>query len=253
MMSAPLILSSDVGSLSPDSLAILGNRRLIAIDQDPLGHMATLVRRTPETDLLFKSLSGGDYAIAVLNRGAGSTRANVEPTDLGFKAGCELRVEDLWNGSKQPGATSIHAEIASHDTAIWRVHPDHTCGTPKRIGTITMVVLHSEHDIDSYSRCLSGAGSVGSCKNAQDQSWTVAADGALISGGQCLSMENSAVIMRPCTGTREQRWKYNLSGNLINAANDRCLTATDMSGKPQGVSVAACGHNQPDQIWSLPN
>ena len=37
MMSAPLILSSDVGKLSPDAIAILGNRKVIAIDQDPLG------------------------------------------------------------------------------------------------------------------------------------------------------------------------------------------------------------------------
>ena len=70
MMSAPLILSSDVDKLSPEAMAILGNKAVIAVDQDPLGRMATLVRRSPVMDVLFKKLSGGNYAVAVLNRGS---------------------------------------------------------------------------------------------------------------------------------------------------------------------------------------
>lgn len=37
IMSAPLILSSDVGKLSPEAIAILANKAVIAIDQDPQG------------------------------------------------------------------------------------------------------------------------------------------------------------------------------------------------------------------------
>ncbi|HZP06977.1 MAG TPA: ricin-type beta-trefoil lectin domain protein [Terracidiphilus sp.] len=253
MMSAPLILSSDIGSLSTDAIAVLGNARVIAIDQDVLGRMATLVRRTEVMDLLFKPLSGGDYAVAVLNRGPDVMRANIASVDLGFDANCHFDSEDLWSGSRRAGVSSLHAEIASHDTAIWRVHPDTSCGTPKRSGAITMIVAHSRHDIDSYSRCLSSSGSVGGCKGASDESWTVAGNGALISGGRCLSADKSAVSMRPCTHGSAQRWKYNLSGNLINAADGRCLSTGAVNGKQGSLNIRACGHNQPDQIWSLPN
>jgi alpha-galactosidase len=253
MMSAPLILSSDVGSFSPEAIAILSNKSVIAIDQDALGQMATLVRRTPAMDLLLKSLSSGDYAVAVLNRGSNSMRASVTPEGLGFHAGCRFDIEDLWSGARHSGASSLKAEIATHDTAIWRVHPDLSCGTPKRIGAITVIVLHSQHDIDSYSRCLSAYGSVGGCKGALGESWTITREGALVSGGLCLSAQESAVVMRSCIGTNAQHWKYNLSGNLINAAAGRCLSAGDIDGKPQSLRVAACDHNQPNQIWSLPN
>ena len=69
MMSAPLILSSDLARLSPQSIKILSNKAVIAVDQDALGKMATLVRRSATVDVLFKQLSNGDDAIAVLNRG----------------------------------------------------------------------------------------------------------------------------------------------------------------------------------------
>jgi alpha-galactosidase len=253
MMSAPLILSSDVGSLSSEAITVLGNKSVIAIDQDAAGRMATLVRRTSAMDLLFKSLSGGDYAVAVLNRGSDSMQASVTPEGLGFHADCRFDIEDLWSGARHSGASSLKAEIASHDTAIWRVHPDRSCGTPKRIGAITMIVMHSPHNIDSYSHCLSAYGSVGGCKGALEESWTITREGALVSGGLCLSAQQSAVVMRSCIGANAQHWKYNLSGNLINAADGQCLSAGDIGGKPQSLRIAACGHNQPNQIWSLPN
>ena len=78
MMSAPLILSVDVGALTPESVAILGNKAVIAVDQDAAGKDATLIRRNPEMDILFKKLSGGDYAVAVLNRAA----VNATPGEL---------------------------------------------------------------------------------------------------------------------------------------------------------------------------
>jgi len=80
MMSAPLILSSDLDKLTPEAVAILGNPSILAIDQDRLGRMATLVRRSPGTDVLMKTLSNGDYAIAVLNRSDALARTELRPT-----------------------------------------------------------------------------------------------------------------------------------------------------------------------------
>jgi alpha-galactosidase len=47
MMSAPLILSDNLAKMSPEAIAIAGNKAVLAIDQDPLGRAATLVRRGP--------------------------------------------------------------------------------------------------------------------------------------------------------------------------------------------------------------
>jgi len=256
MMSAPLILSSNVAQLSPESVAILGNKAIIAIDQDALGRMATLVRRSPSTDILFKPLYGGDGAVAVLNRSADPIRVELRPEDLGFAANpqCRLDTQDLWSGTKQSAVSTLEANVASHDTAIWRVHPAPSCGRPTRTGAITMVASGRHRDIASYCLCLAAPGRVGTCAGIPEESWTVTAHGALVSAdGRCLSVVGGKPEMQACTSTSPQSWTYTLAGNLVDNQDHECLSATGPNGKPESLDVRACGHNLPNQIWSLPN
>ena len=256
MMSAPLILSSDVARLSPEAVAILGNKAIIAVDQDALGSMATLVRRSPSTDILFKPLEGGDYAVAVLNRGTEPVRVERHPADFGFALNpeCRLDTQDLWSGTKQSAATALEADIASHETAIWRLHPAPSCGRPTRTGTITMVATGRQRDIASYSLCLAAPGHVGSCAGTPEETWTVTASGALKSAeGRCLAVVDGKPEMQPCAPTNAQAWDFTLAGNLVDREDHECLSAGGTGAEPDGLSVKACGHNQPNQIWSLPN
>lgn len=257
MMSAPLILSSDVGKLSPQALAIIGNKAVIRVDQDPLGRMATLVQRTPDLDVLFKRLSGVDDAIAVLNRGAAPIRVDLHPADFGFAAnsGCRLDAQDLWTGARQSALSDLQAKVAAHDTAIWRVHPSAACGAPSRTGTIVMI-LPKAHDrtIAGYTRCLSASGSVEACTGAPAEKWTVTRRGVLrSSGGRCLAVAEGKPVMESCRPTKAQHWKYSLKGNLISAFNNQCLSAAGPEGMPENLKMRTCGHNLPNQIWSLPN
>lgn len=254
MMSAPLILSSDIERLSSESLGVLENETVIAIDQDPLGRMATLVRRNPVMDILVKSLSNGDYAVAVLNRGSTPLATEVSAADLGFSAnpGCQLVATNLWNGVRRTHSSLI-ATIPSHDTEIWRVHLTPGCGVPTRTGAITMIVNLSKHDIDSYSRCLSTTGRVEDCSGAPTETWTVASDGSLKSAGRCLTGTDGGPSLQQCTDAPAQHWLYTSSGNLINAAGRKCLSTSLSNGGPGPLGLSPCGHNQPNQIWSLPN
>lgn len=254
MMSAPLILSSDVGKLSPEAIAILSNKRLISVDQDELGKMATLLRRAPAMDLLFKTLSGGDFAVAILNRGESPLPIHLVPSDLGFPGGsaCRMTAENLWTGDRDPATAELHSIVAAHDTEIWRVHPKRSCGAPARIGAITSIVNLSKHDIDSYSRCLSGS-EVGPCTGTQSENWTITSEGLLKSGGQCLTAVGAQPALQACAGSAIQRWRYTLAGNLINVADGLCLSGAGSANKPMGLQMEVCGHNEPEQIWSLPN
>jgi alpha-galactosidase len=257
MMSAPLILSSEVAKLTPEAIAIVGNKDLIAIDQDPLGKMATLVRRTPQMDVLFKQLSSGDGAVAAANHGDAAVKVDVTPADLGFAAssGCKLDAKDLWTGKEQSGASSLEAEVASHDAIIWRVHPSAECGKPARTGTITMITaVRRNRDFENYARCLAAPGSVEPCAGAVAEKWTVTKEGALrSSGGECLAVENGNPVMQACRSVSAQHWRYTLKGNLVNSGNLQCLTATGSELEPQSVRMQVCGHNLATQIWSLPN
>ena len=257
MMSAPLILSSDVGRLSPEALAIVGNKKIIAIDQDPLGQMATLVRRTPEMDVLFKKLSGGDGAVAVLNRSETPVKADLHPADFGLAADstCRLDAQNLWNGKEQSSTSVLVADVAPHDTVIWRIHPSTECGKPARTGTITMITANEHHrGFEGYTRCLAAPGSVGACAGTANESWAVRADGSLCSsGGECLALANGKPVLEACRPAKSQKWRYTLNGNLINDASHKCLSAAGPEATPQTLKMQPCGHNLPNQIWSLPN
>ncbi len=255
MMSAPLILSSDVDKLNPQAIAILGNKAVIAIDQDPLGRMATLVRRTPVMDVLSKPLSGGDYAVAVLNRGTAPIRVELRPSDFGFatNSGCRLNARNLWSGTDQSKVSILETEVATHDTAIWRIHPAPACGTPARTGTITMVAAGKHRDMENYTRCLAASGHVGDCSGASAETWTVTAGGGLKSGGRCLAIVGGKLVMQACAAGNAQHWNYTLVGNLVNGDGGECLSAVGPDSEPQSLSMQPCGHNRPDQIWSLPN
>ncbi len=254
MMSAPLILSSQVDKLSPQAVAILGNKNVIAIDQDRLGRMATLVQRSPVMDVLFKPLYGGDYAIAVLNHGTALIRTKLSPTDFGFasNAACRLDIRNLWSREHESSASTMRAEVAPHDTEIWRIHPTSSCGSPTSTGTITMITTGDHHDIETYSHCLTTAGSVSACTGTPAETWTLTPGGALQSLGRCLAAADHKPVMQACSDSKIQHWNYNLAGNLV-SVDGECLTASGQENKSQRLSVRSCGHNSPDQIWSLPN
>jgi alpha-galactosidase len=262
MMSAPLILSSNLAKLTPQSIALLSNKKIIAVDQDALGRMATLVRRSSVMDVLFKQLSGGDYAVAVLNRGSAPMQVKLHPMDLGFTANTECRLDasNLWSETHETAVSTLQSGIATHDTAIWRIHPTSVCGTPTRTGTI-MTIAHDvsidtssdkHRHIETYTHCLAAPGRVEACAGTQAESWTVTADGTLKSAGRCLGVANGKPEMQACVAGKSQHWNYTLAGNLV-GADGECLSASGPVIKPQSLNLQACGHNRPNQIWSLPN
>ena len=257
MMSAPLILSSEIEKLSPEAIAILGNGAIIAVDQDPLGRMATLVRRSEVMDVLFKPLAGGDDAVAVLNRGDASAQVDLHPADLGFAASseCRLDAQNLWSGPGQTARSALQADVAAHDTDVWRIHPSPACGKPTRTGTIIMITSDRRHrTIEGYTSCLAAPGRVETCEGTAGELWTVTSKGALrSSGGLCLAVAEGKPVLQACRRASAQHWRYTLAGNLISASGHQCLGVAETDGNTQTLQVEACGHNQPNQIWSLPN
>ncbi|HEX8712456.1 MAG TPA: alpha-galactosidase, partial [Terracidiphilus sp.] len=217
MMSAPLILSSDVGKLDSAAIAVLGNRDVIAIDQDPLGKMATLIRRTPAMDVLLKHLADGAYAVAVLNRNADPINVDLSPSDLGFAgADCELGARDLWSGEGKQSTAKLQSQIAAHDTAIWRIQPSSGCGKPARLGAVTRIVAGRQRTAEAYTRCLAAPGSVEACVGTSPETWIVTEDGALKNSAGCLTADGHAATVKPCDSSPAQRWQYSLAGDLKN-------------------------------------
>lgn len=68
MLAAPLILGNDLSNISKETMKIISNKELIAIDQDSLGKQAYRCLRDDEIEIWVKQLSGHRLAVALLNR-----------------------------------------------------------------------------------------------------------------------------------------------------------------------------------------
>ncbi len=84
LLAAPLIAGHDVRSSSPETLALLTNREVIAIDQDPLGRPAKRVVQRGPLEVWTRPLDGKRTAVALFNRGAAPAKVQASFAELGI-------------------------------------------------------------------------------------------------------------------------------------------------------------------------
>ncbi|MEI7491105.1 MAG: glycoside hydrolase family 27 protein [Bacteroidota bacterium] len=68
MFSSPLIAGNDIRNMSEETLTILTNREVIAIDQDRLGISAFRWLKSGDLEIWFKPLEHGEFALCLINR-----------------------------------------------------------------------------------------------------------------------------------------------------------------------------------------
>jgi alpha-galactosidase len=68
MLAAPLLAGNDLATMTPETLSILTNRDVIAIDQDRLGKQGDRVAAEGPLEVWARPLANGEEAIAIFNR-----------------------------------------------------------------------------------------------------------------------------------------------------------------------------------------
>jgi alpha-galactosidase len=121
MVAAPLIIGSDVRAISAQTLAMLTNREVLAVDQDKLGVQGTAIATTGNAQVWTKPLSNGDVAVALFNRGASPQRIATTAQQAGLKPASSYTVRDLWQHSTTETAGRIAAAVAPHSVVLLRV------------------------------------------------------------------------------------------------------------------------------------
>jgi len=120
MLAAPLLAGNDVRDMSPQTLAILTNREVIAVDQDPLvaqGHPLDSDRR-----VWVKPLADGSVAAALTNIGTTPGSVGTTSAALGLPNDDCFRVRDLWEHTESDSTGAIGpVEIPPHGVAMFRV------------------------------------------------------------------------------------------------------------------------------------
>ncbi len=123
ILAAPLMAGNDLSSMKPEVQAILTNKDLIAIDQDPLGIQGRRVKKTGDLEVWSKELSDGGRAVALLNRGSSEQQISVSWINIGYPESLKASVRDLWAGKTSDHAGNYSAAVPSHGAVVVRINP----------------------------------------------------------------------------------------------------------------------------------
>ena len=126
MLSAPLVLGTDVVHMSPATRATVTNPEIIAIDQDPLVKMASKADDDGAGhEIWVKPLRTGERAVALLNRTDRSASIATSARELGLPRAGAYRLRDVWQHATTETAGRIAATVPAHGVAVYRVAPGH--------------------------------------------------------------------------------------------------------------------------------
>jgi alpha-galactosidase len=120
ILAAPLLAGNDLTTMTPETIALLTNREVIAIDQDPAGHQGDRITAAGLTEVWGRTLADGSKAVGIFNRDDSPVDGSVNFESLGFKG--KVHVRDLW-AAKDLGAMEREyaAHIPAHGVALLRI------------------------------------------------------------------------------------------------------------------------------------
>jgi len=127
LLAAPLLAGNDLTTMKPETLAILANPEVIALDQDALGVQGHRVSQEGPLEVWVKPLADGSQAVGLFNRGESpmATTANFEQMGLPGEAS----VRDLWARRELGRFTgSFSAEVPTHGVVLVRIRDRHQSG-----------------------------------------------------------------------------------------------------------------------------
>ena len=117
LLASPLLAGNDLRDMSQQTVDLLTNPEVIAINQDPLGRQARRVAQDGELEVWAKPLDGGRVAAGLFNRGEEAAAVTARWADLELDG--KVQVRDAW-AKKDLGsfADEFTAEVEPHGVAL---------------------------------------------------------------------------------------------------------------------------------------
>ncbi len=121
MFASPLMAGNDIRSVSKETVSILTNKEVIAIDQDPLGVAALRWMQYGDLEIWFRPLEGGNYAFCFINRGSQPVTLDqdLKTTVRKYAIDANFMVRDLWK-HQEIGTTAenVKGVLLPHDVLM---------------------------------------------------------------------------------------------------------------------------------------
>ncbi|WP_441248366.1 alpha-galactosidase [Kitasatospora sp. McL0602] len=295
MMASPLISGADLRTaaqsqhsyngvnwttgINANSLAILKNPGMIAVDQDSLAKPATLVGSAPNSQtapvVLKRQLANGDIAVLLVNQDPTYSRTvSTSLSALGL-GGPGFSYQELWTGASGNFTGTVSASLAPHAVAFYRL-----TALPTTIPA-TIVGDGRYHSIGTGGKALEAAGTCSAAvgANADINTWwsdhtseqwtfTTNPDGTVRISDNCntgtqthtvlaagSSAGNSAYLLNYSPGNPWQEWRVvqNTTTGALTITNVGTGLTLDTSGTTAGATVVTNSPNggAPGQSWTV--
>ena len=112
ILAAPLLAGNDLSTMTPETIALLTNKDVIAIDQDSAGRQGDRLSAEGPIEVWVRPLADGSKAVGIFNRHPGPLPFTVDFKKMGLRPGATAR--DLWLGkdlvnTNEPYSTTLPA------------------------------------------------------------------------------------------------------------------------------------------------
>lgn len=126
IMNSPLLLGNDLRTISKETLELVTNKEVIALNQDQLGYQARRLQKQQDLEIWGKPListMSGKIAVALLNRSSQAATISLNIDSLGIHAGQGYVIRDLWAHKTNPLATAstFSVEVPAHGVVALQV------------------------------------------------------------------------------------------------------------------------------------
>lgn len=124
LMKAPLLIGCDLTGMSNDTMRILSNTEVIAVNQDKLGVQGKKLKVEGTTEVWGGPLYGGNHTVVLLNRGESDATIQADWSDIGLEPNQAALVRDLWKmadlGTRKG---SVSSSVPSHGVVMYKIAP----------------------------------------------------------------------------------------------------------------------------------
>ncbi|WP_410478518.1 glycoside hydrolase family 27 protein [Pedobacter gandavensis] len=119
ILNSPLLLGNDLRTMSKETLKLVTNKEIIALNQDPLGYQSRRLKKTGELEVWAKPListMSGTVAVTLFNRSKQAASIDFEPDSVGVDASKPYQIRDLWKHQDLPQTKSkkLSFDVPAH-------------------------------------------------------------------------------------------------------------------------------------------
>jgi len=126
MMHSPLLLGNDLTEMSEETLSIITNEDMIALNQSPFVYQARRLIANGKTEVWAKPListMSGEVAVALLNRNSEAKLIEFNLKSIGLDASQAYTIKDLWSKEEFSSSTekSISRRVPGHGIVVLKI------------------------------------------------------------------------------------------------------------------------------------